>query len=41
LIQALESGNNTRALKQLEIAEEQLAAMTGITVDEEDADEVG
>jgi hypothetical protein len=47
-IQALDNGNNTMALGQLELAEDKLSAMTGTTAnddadegDEEDEDEAG
>jgi hypothetical protein len=39
-IQALDSGNNTQALEQVDLAEDQLESMTGIeSVEDEDDDE--
>ena len=38
-IQALDSGNNTMALQQLDLAEQQLSAMTGTEYPEDDAGE--
>jgi len=38
-IQALDSGNNTMVMEQLDLAEEQLQAMTGTADDDEDDDE--
>jgi hypothetical protein len=39
-IQALDSGNNTKALEQVDLAEDQLESMTGTeSVEEEDEDE--
>jgi hypothetical protein len=39
-IQALDSGNNTKALEQIDLAEDQLESMTGTEDDGEDEDEV-
>src|SRR5215207_3610680 len=39
-IQALDSGNNTKALEQVDLAEDQLESVTG-TEDAEDEDEAG
>jgi hypothetical protein len=38
-IQALDSGNNTKALEQVDLAEDQLESMTGTEDTEEDEDE--
>ena len=38
-IQALDSGNNTKAAEQVDLAEDQLEDMTGATVTEDDEDE--
>jgi hypothetical protein len=38
-IQALDSGNNTKALEQVDLAEDQLESMTGTEDAEEDEDE--
>ena len=38
-IQALDSGNNTKAAEQVDLAEDKLEDMTGATVTEDDEDE--
>lgn len=38
-IQALDSGNNTMVMEQLDLAEEQLEAMTGTTDDDDEDDD--
>ena len=38
-IQALDSGNNTKAAEQVDLAEDQLEGMTGAAVTEDDEDE--
>lgn len=40
-IQALDGGNNTKALEQVDLAEDQLEGMTGTEVAEEDDEEEG
>ena len=39
-IQALDSGNNTKAAEQVDLAEDQLEGMTGVESTEDDEDEV-
>ena len=38
-IQALDSGNNTKAAEQVDLAEDQLEGMTGVVVTEDEEDE--
>jgi hypothetical protein len=38
-IQALDSGNNTKALEQIDLADDQLSAMTGLESEDENGEE--